>query len=71
MTEPRTAIGRETREEVMIQRRGSNEANNAEANASARMVEAAINAGLAPRGAALAAQSTKKGAKIPTARAAV
>jgi len=69
--EPRTAIGREIREVVNIQRRGRNEANNAEVNASARTTEAATTAGLAPRGAVLAAQSTKKGAKIPTVTAAV
>jgi hypothetical protein len=71
MMEPRRAIGKETREVVIIQRRGRNEANNAEVNASARTTEAATTAGLAPRGAVLAAQSTKKGAKIPTATAAV
>ncbi len=69
--EPRSAIGRETSEVVIIQRRGRNEANNAEVNASARTTETTTTTGLAPRGAVLAAQSTKKGAKIPTATAAV
>jgi hypothetical protein len=71
MIEPRSAIGRETREVVIIQRRGRSEANNAEANASTRTTEAATNIGLAPGGAVLAAQRTRKGAKIPTAAAAV
>jgi len=71
MAEPRRAIGRETRDVMTIQRRGRNDANNAEADASARTTEAATNTGLAPSGAVLAAQSTKTGAKIPIAAAAV
>ena len=71
MTQPRTAIGSETSEVVTIQRRGRSEANNAEANASARTTEAATITGLAPGGAVLATQSTNQGAKIPTATAAV
>jgi len=71
MAEPRRAIGRETRDVMTIQRRGRNEANNADVNASARTTEPTTTTGLAPRGAVLAAQSTKTGAKIPIAAAAV
>ena len=71
MTEPRTAVGKETRNVVDIQRRGRNEASSAEANASARTTETAITAGLAPMGVVRAAQSRKMGAKIPTAAATV
>ena len=63
MTQPRRAIGSEASQVVMIQRRGRSEANNAEANASARTTEAATITGLAPGGAVLAAQSTNQGAK--------
>jgi len=71
MTEPRTAVGKETREVVDIQRRGRNEASSAEANASTRTTETATTAGLAPMGVVRAAQSTKMGAKIPTPAATV
>jgi len=71
MTEPRTAIGRETREVVDIQCRGRNEASNAEVNASARTTETATTTGLAPMGVVRATQSTKMGAKIPTPTATV
>jgi hypothetical protein len=69
--EPRRAIGKEIREEVGIQCRGRNEASNAEVNASARTTETATTIGLAPMGAVRAAQSTKIGARLPTATATV
>jgi hypothetical protein len=64
--EPRAAIGKETREVVDIQRRGRNEASNADVNASARTTETATTTGLAPMGVVRAAQSTKMGANVPT-----
>ncbi len=71
MTEPRTAIGRETREMVDIQCRGRNEASNAEVNASANTTETATATGLAPMGVVRATQNTKIGAKNPTPTATV